>query len=191
LAFLLIIWYLLTSMRHSLECLSFVTSFSTDNLDCYEERLVQLAGTYFTWYSCSLAPHNNPGYPYVKMFKFSRANLNLCKTHWKVEQRIVYIVSQMVWFVHSNQQIKIVVDINVWIILMYTRKYNQLIAATKSRWYGAHYKWHMSGSLTCWETERESNFFCLHLDKNSKTWRENQKTHNLARNLEIFQITKN
>ena len=99
--------------------------------------------------------HLDFNHQYVKMFKFSRANLNLCKTDWKVEQRIVYIVSQMVWFVHSNQQIKIVVDINVWIILMSTRKYNQLIAATKSRWYGAHYKWHMSGSLTCWETERE------------------------------------
>ena len=34
-----------------------------DNLDCFEERVVQLAGTYFTLYTCSPAPHNNPGYP--------------------------------------------------------------------------------------------------------------------------------
>ena len=39
-------------------------NFLMDSLYSCEERVVQLAGTYFTWYTYSHAPHNNPGCPY-------------------------------------------------------------------------------------------------------------------------------
>ena len=41
-------------------------SYAMDSLDCYEDGIVQLAGTYFTWYSCSHGPQNNPGYPFER-----------------------------------------------------------------------------------------------------------------------------
>ena len=46
-----------------------------DSLDRCKERVVKLTGTYFTWYSYSHAPHNNPGYPL-----------------WNFEKKLIYLL---------------------------------------------------------------------------------------------------